>query len=113
MTSKTHAGIYYRDQAAYLPEDFQALWRYLNRMFINKRGLFSEEIASLDLSRMSEDTLYLMKHLLILQGLFEDRLTGFPNLAGLRDVPDGGREILLSTEPTFVHDYFNEKGIYL
>lgn len=52
--------IYYEDQTDWGPDDFYALWRYLNRMFLNQHGVKTQEICDLDLTCMSEDTVYLM-----------------------------------------------------
>ena len=105
--------IYYWSQDDWDPDDFYGLWRYLNRLFLNPRGVKTQEIHDLDLSRMSVDTLYLMKHLLILQGRYERYLDEYESLAPLRDVPENGREIFLDDRPTLVHPYFTEHGIYL
>lgn len=105
--------IYYEDQTSWSPDDFYALWRYLNRLFLNNRDRRAGEIAQLDLNRMSEDTRYLMKHLLILQGRFELLLERFPNLRGLKEVKELGHPLYLSDKPMLAHPYFTEVGIYL
>lgn len=105
--------IYYEDQTSWSADDFYALWRYLNRLFLNNRDRRTEEIGGLDLSRMSEDTRYLMKHLLILQGRFELVLTRFPNLRDLEEVKELSHPLYLSDKPMLAHPYFTEVGIYL
>lgn len=105
--------IYYEDQASWGPDDFYALWRYLNRMFLDRRGGRAAEMAAIDLGPTSDDTRYLMKHLLILQGRYEATLARFPNLRGLDDVGELGHPLHLSSEPTLAHDYFTRMGIYL
>lgn len=108
-----HRQIYYWPQDGWGPDDFYGLWRYLNRLFLNQREVKTQEIRDLDLSRMSEDTLYLMKHLLIMQGRYEQYLAEYESLAPLREVPENGREIFLKARPTLVYPYFTEHGIYL
>ncbi|WP_394941191.1 hypothetical protein [Psychromicrobium sp. YIM B11713] len=105
--------IYYEDQTSWSPGDFYALWRYLNRLFLNNRDRRVAEIDGLDLSRMSEETRYLMKHLLILQGRFELVLVRFPNLRGLEEVKELNHPLYLSEKPLLAHPYFTEVGIYL
>lgn len=126
--------IYYEDQSGWGPVEYQGLWRYLNRLFqfvgptpgllarpesraaqiqARRTGLRDEELAALDLSRMSEDTLYLMKHTLILQDRYALALEKFPNLRGLADVGDLGHQLVLDENPTYAHPYFTEVGILL
>lgn len=105
--------IYYEDQSDYGPTDFQMLWRYLNKVFLDVRGRRTAEIAAMDITRMSHETRYLIKHLLILQGRFEEYLTTYPNLADLREVGDLDEPLVLSEHPTYWHDYFTKVGIIL
>lgn len=56
---------YHEDSDTWSPADYYALFRYLNRLFLNQRGLRSREIASIDLARMSAETKHLLKHVLI------------------------------------------------
>lgn len=139
--------IYYEDQTDWSPEDFYALWRYLNRMNqhigptaklqsaldnldtlserdrqraervarlqAKRTGNRDEEIASLDLSRMSPETRYLLKHMLIHENRYELALERFPNLRGLDDVGDLGHPIYLDEKPRYTFEYYTEKGIYL
>jgi hypothetical protein len=126
--------IYYEDQTDWKPADFYGLWRYLNRLFqyagptpaqaanpdhyssriqAKKTGKRDEELAALDPSRMSEDTRYLAKHLLVSMkrdALVYDR---FPNLRPLQDVGELGHKIFLDAKPTLVNEYFTSVGIYL
>lgn len=126
--------IYYEDQTDWLPKDFYALWRYLNRLFqyagptsaqtanpesysariqAKKTGQRDDELAAMDPARMSEDTRYLMKHMLISMqrdALVYDR---FPNLRPLQDVGDLDHKIFLDAKPTLVNEYFTSVGIYL
>lgn len=139
--------IYYEDQTDWSPEDFYALWRYLNRLFqyvgpsssleralgdlenLSERdrkraervaafqgkrtGRRDEELAALDLGRMSEDTRYLMKHMLIGMKRFDLALDRFPNLRALEEVGDLGHPIYLDANPRRSEDYLTSVGIYL
>lgn len=126
--------IYYEDQSSWTPADFYALWRFLDRLFgyagptpgmianpnsrsaliqAKKTGLRDEELAALDLGRMSEDTRYLMKHLLVHTGRFDLVLERFPNLAGLREVADEGHVVRLAEQPKGVYEYYTRVGILL
>lgn len=105
--------IYYEDQSDWSSTDFHALWRYLNKLLVNRRGTKTQELDALDLDLMSADTRYLMKHLLILQGLYDTRLAQHTSLAGLRDVPETRRIIHLTDAPRDIYPYFTSVGIYL
>lgn len=108
-----HTPIYYQDQTAWAPADFYALWRYLNRLFLNQGERKTDEIASLDLTRMSPETRYLAKHLLILQKRFTSYTELYPNLKALHRVGPLDHPLRLSEKPTFAHQYFTDMGIYL
>jgi len=89
--------IYYEDQSSWGPDDFYALWRYLNRLFlkqpnrdreylkqllmnarspeaerepltaVNHQAIKDAEISAMQLPAMSADTRYLLKHLMVLK----------------------------------------------
>lgn len=126
--------VYYEDQTHWTPADWQRLWRYLNRLFqfvgptagqlarpdslssqIQRRrqGRRDEELAALDPARMSEETRYLMKHMLIHQGRYRLALRRFPNLRPLADVGELGHPLVLDEQPMNLHRYYVEHGIYL
>lgn len=135
--------IYYHDQTGWQPVDYQGLWRYLNRLFqfierddtpvlatatptqtrkpdplttqirAKRAGRRDAELAALDLSRMSKNTRYLMKHMLINAGIFDRALELFPNLDGLREVGELDHLLVLDEQPTYVHPYYTQVGIIL
>lgn len=139
--------IYYQDQTGWSPEDFYALWRYLDRLFgyigpttalndamanldalpehrrrsaqrvaamqSKRTGKRDDELASLDLELMSEDTRYLMKHILIHQTRYEQALERFPNLRGLEEVGELGHTIRLDANPRGTYPYYTKVGILL
>lgn len=139
MDDRQHApdfaeAVYYRDQAGWEPGDFHVLWRYLNRLILyvgptpemlaqpgsrpariqtKRDGVRDEELAALDLSRMSPETRYLLKHMLITQRRYPLALRRFPNLAGLERVGELGHELQISSEPLLLDDYLTERGILL
>lgn len=125
---------YYADQSDWTPVDWQGLWRYLNRLFghiaikaelarqpetlayqirARRAGSRDAELASLDLSRMSAETTYLMKHMLIHAGLYDIALAKFANLRGLEDVDEIDHPIVLDENPTGIYPYYTDKGILL
>lgn len=105
--------IYYEDQAAWQVDDWYSLWRYLNRLFINPRGLKTGEIEALDLNRVSEDTRYLLKHMLIRTKRYERMLAEHPHLRALENVGPIDHDIVLSADPTLAYDYYTENRIFL
>lgn len=112
MAGQTAVPIYYADQDGWAPVDFQALWRYLNKLFLDVKDRRTEEIAALDVSRMSRQTQYLIKHLLVLQGARERVLAINPALAAVEKV-ELDQPLVLSNNPTYWHDYFTRVGIIL
>lgn len=128
--------LYYADQSDWSPLDYQGLWRYLNRLFqtlgpapsktnaidpaslsaqiqARRTGRRDDELAAMDLNRMSRETTYLMKHMLIRTGRLEMATRRFPNLAGLHEVGELEHPLYLDDQPTFVHGYYTRVGIYL
>lgn len=126
--------IYYEDQTNWANIDRQGLWRYLNRLFLSlgpsdeatpapdslsariqarRTGKRDDEIAALDLSRMSEDTRYLVKHMLIRSGRYETTLERFENLRGLDDVGSLDHPLVLDDNPTYAYPYYTSVGILL
>lgn len=139
--------IYYESQDGFGPEDFYALFRYLNRLFqsvgptetlaqalrddtslseadrvraaraaahqARRTGSRDDELASIDLERLSHETRYLMKHLLIDMRRFDAALERFPNLAGLEDVPALPKPLFLDARPSLQNEYLTRVGIYL
>lgn len=98
-------------------DDWHALWRRLNKVFLNRRGTASDELDQIDLSRVDARVRYLMKHLLVLQGRFEQRLEEHPGLRALQLAPDelppDWDELVLSRAPRDFYPYLQEKGIRL
>lgn len=105
--------IYYEDQRDWRPADYYALFRYLNRLFLNQWGRRSREIAALDLTRMSPETLHLMKHLLVQKKALDRVIEEYPNLAGLASVPELDHPLYLAETPKLAYPYFTARGIYL
>ena len=97
------------------PDGMYAAYRYLDRMFAEPRDHRREEIASLDVSRLSPRVRYLAWHLLILQGRARKMLREFPNLRPLaaerRTVLD--RPIILRQPPRDSWAYLRRHGIRL
>lgn len=104
--------IYYEGQRDWTSVDY-ALFRYLNRLFLDPGRHRSKEIAALDLARMSAETLHLLKHMLVLKTAYARVLDEYPNLVGLEGVPELDHPLYLSAEPKLVYEYFTEHGIYL
>lgn len=78
-----------------------------------RTGQRDEELASLDLERMSDETRYLVKHMLISMKRYDLALERFPNLAALKDVGELGHPIYLDANPRRSEDYLTSVGIYL
>lgn len=76
-------------------------------------GKRDDELDALDLSRMSEETRYLLKHMLIQMKRYDLALERFPNLRGLADVGELGHPLYLDQRPKYTYDYFTQVGIYL
>lgn len=126
--------IYYEDQSDWTPVDYQGLWRYLNRLIqfigpteaalahpdelwaqiqLRRAGRRDDEVRAMDPARMSEDTRYLFKHMLIHTNRYELALERFPNLRVLDAVTTLDHQLVLDEHPTFAHDYYTEVGILL
>lgn len=105
--------IYYEEQSGWGADDYYALFRYLNRMLLNRDGGRAAEIAAIDLDRLSPETAHLLKHMLVLKRAYERVLGEFPNLAGLEQAPELAHPLYLSDTPTYAHPYLTEHGIYL
>lgn len=126
--------IYYEDQTGWSPDDFHGLWRYLSRLVTyvgptphdlahpesrsariqaKRTGTRDDEIAAMDLERMSEETRYLLKHLLIHQQRADLAFERFPNLRPLKDVGELGHPLYLDRDPKYVYEYYTGVGIYL
>lgn len=105
--------IYYEEQQGWGADDFYALFRYLNRMLLNRAGRRSAEIAAVDLDRLSPATTHLLKHMLVLKNAYGRVLTEFPNLAGLEQASELDHPLYLSDTPTYAYPYLTEHGIYL
>lgn len=121
---RAHAGIikerdplqqlYYEPQDDWGPDDFYALYRYLDRLFSSTKEHREPEIRELDLDRMCAETRYLMRHLLILQSNLRRTLLKYPNLRGLaREVEDAKLPIVLRDPPRHSWEYFRRHDIWL
>lgn len=95
------------------PTVWRTAWRYMDRMFAERRDHRRVEIASIDLDALSPRMRYLMRHLLILQGRYRQMLDDFPNLRGLQQDTEIDRPIILSDPPRHTWSYFKRKGIWL
>ena len=105
-----------RDQEDPTPDAYYGAYRYMDRMFEPKRTHRSEEIAAIDLSKLSFEVQYLMRHLLILKRQYEQTLRDYPNLRGLeasklKQVIDP--PLVLTDPPRHTWSYFRKKGIWL
>lgn len=78
-----------------------------------RTGKRDDELAAIDLEKMSEDTRYLMKHMLIQTGRYDLALERFPNLRGLADVGALGHPLYLDTKPKGTFEYLTRVGIHL
>lgn len=78
-----------------------------------RTGKRDEELAAMDLDRMSPETRYLMKHMLIHSTRYELALERFPNLRGLESVGELGHAIRLSDQPRGLYPYYTQVGILL
>lgn len=78
-----------------------------------RTGKRDEELAALDLDRMSENTRYLMKHMLIDMKRYDLALERFQNLRGLDAVGALGHPIYLDDNPRHSEKYLASVGIYL
>lgn len=126
--------LYYADQTGWQPVDFYALYRYLHRLIqyvgptpaqaarpelltsriqAKRNGQRDVELAALDLERMSHETRYLLKHLLIPMQRYDLAVSRFPNLGGLADVPDLDDDLCLSEDPTDAYEHLRQVGIRL
>lgn len=96
------------------PEVMYGAYRYLDRMFAERREHRRDEIASLDLTQLSPRVRYLMRHLLILQRRYREVLQAYPNLRPLHDERDMvlDRPIVLADPPRHSWGYFRKKGIW-
>ena len=105
-----------RDQGDPCPNAYYGAFRYMDRMFEKKRTHRREEIASIDLSDLSFQVKYLMRHSLILSGRYVDVLNEYPNLRGL-EAPEFKKVIdpplVLADPPRNSWAYFRKKGILL
>lgn len=104
--------VFFRDGES-TPNDWYATFRYLNRMFSETRPHRREEIAAIDLGALDNRVKYLMRHLLILQGLYKKMLDDFPNLRALQHVQPLDEPIILADPPIGEWAYFTSKGILL
>lgn len=78
-----------------------------------RTGKRDEELAALDLGRMSDDTRYLVKHQLIDMKRYDLALERFPNLRGLETVGKLGHPLHLDVEPKYTNAYLTSVGIHL
>ena len=80
---------------------------------LKRLGKWDDELAALDLDRMSTESRYLLKHMLIHTNRFENALQRFPNLRPLCDVGPLGHLLILSDDPGFYYDYYTDHDIIL
>lgn len=95
------------------PQNWYKAWRYLDRLFAERRDHRRDEIASIDLDLLSSRMRYLMRHLLILQGRYKVMLDTYPNLRGLQQDTTITEPIILTDPPRHTWSYFRRKGIWL
>lgn len=126
--------MYYEDQSTWGVAEWYTLWRYFNRLgqFVGpnqaqqsrpqtlnaqiqtkRTGRRDEELAALEISRMSRETQHLLKHILLIQGRFEIALEKFPNLEPLREAVPPVDVIVLADPPGLYYDDFTKAGILL
>jgi len=92
----------YEDQTGWGMDDFYQIARNLNRLF-NYKDRKSQEIESLDLSKMSVITKTIMAAILMGR---EDIFSKFPNLQELRDVKPLSERLNLTEVPLNFHTGF-------
>lgn len=116
------------------PEDWYRLWRWMDRVFAKALGWHVQQgariprgvvprapspqhreiVASIDIDRMGHRERYLIKVLLVRQGLYRRSLREFPNLRGLEDVDGIDEPIVLSKTPRGAYDpWLREQGVIL
>lgn len=97
------------------PDVWYSIYRYMDRMFAERRPHRKPEIAALDLEKLSPRARYLMRNLLILQGRYVETLREFPNLRPLQG--EAGvvldEPIVLADPPRHSWAFFRRKGIWL
>ena len=133
----TSTAIYYEDQRDWKPDDFQHLFRYLNKIFqsigpneaqrkdpssrsaliaAKRFGRHDQEIAAIDLRLCSAQTLHLMKAVLLTQGRLAIATRRFPNLRRLAldpEVIDKRKPILLSSNPSLIDRRLTDVAIHI
>lgn len=97
------------------PDVWYSIYRYMDRMFAERRPHRRTEIAALDLEKLSPRARYLMRHLLVLQGRYVETLRRYPNLRPLQreagvvlDEP-----IVLSDSPRHAWAWLRKQNIFL
>ncbi len=103
-----------REKIYYLPQDdwgageYGALWAYLNRMF-NYEEKRKDEIMSLDLSRMSEDTKLILHCLL----KYYKKLDRYEHLAELKNIKPRSNPLVIAEHPVRIFREFEEMNVVL
>ncbi len=98
------------------PRRWYTLFRYSNRMFEPKRRPDRDsEIRAIDVEQLSFRARYLLRHTLILMGVYEDALNFYPNLRGLhtRALDTLDEPVVLCDPPRHSWAYFSAKNIWL
>lgn len=104
--------IYYRDQEGWGYSDYYSLFRYLNRMFLNKNGSRDQEIESIDVSLLSEKTRALMVAILAAQKKLY-YLDKYQNLSGLKQTRRLQKPLKLTEKPRGIYSEFSAMNIHL
>lgn len=100
--------IYYLPQDDWGPEEYGTLWAYLNKMF-NYEEKRKEEIMSLDLDRMSDDT----KRILYCLLKYYKKLDTYEHLATLKNIQPRKEPLIISETPFRIFKEFEEMNLIL
>ena len=99
---------YYEDQSNWGPDDFYYLNRYLARLFLHADRR-TDEIKSLDLSRMTRETKVLIYIILLFQK--KDSFFEFENLSDLKDTQPLETRLDLVNKPKGVHELYTQFNV--
>lgn len=74
-------------------------------------GVRDDELEAVDANRLSEETVYLWKHMLIWTGLRHRAFQKFPNLRPIGYVGDIDRQLFLNNPACGIYPHYQEAGI--
>lgn len=100
--------IYYLPHDDWGPGEYATLWAYFNRMF-NYEEKRKDEIMSLDLNRMPEDT----KRILYCILKYYRKLEKYEHLGELKEVKPRSETLVISEHPIRVFKEFEEMNLII